>query len=327
MTVGGAAHQPARRMNMQTTALILEQPGKTTLRDVALTEPAAEDAVVDMLWSGVSTGTEKMLWDGSMPDFPGMGYPLVPGYEGIGRISQAGDASGLEAGQLVFVPGARCYSDVRPLFGATAARVVVDGKKVYPVTEQLGQDGVLLALAATAHHALVLVDTLPELIVGHGVLGRLLARIAIAMGGHAPTVWETNPVRRDGAQGYSVTTADEDDRRDYGTIIDASGFGGILDLGVSRLARGGKIVLAGFYAEPLSFVFPPAFMREASIHIAAEFQPTDVNAVLDLIAADHLDLSGLISNVAPIASADMAYRTAFNDPACTKMVLNWENDA
>ena len=41
---------------------------------------------MDIEWSGISTGTEKLLWSGRMPPFPGMGYPLVPGYESVGRI-------------------------------------------------------------------------------------------------------------------------------------------------------------------------------------------------------------------------------------------------
>ncbi|WP_306120405.1 MULTISPECIES: chlorophyll synthesis pathway protein BchC [unclassified Roseitalea] len=313
---------------METTAIVLEQPRHIALRDVALTHPQAGQAVVDVNWSGISTGTEKMLWDGTMPTFPGMGYPLVPGYESVGRVVEAAEDCALEEGTLVFVPGARCYDDVRPLFGATAATLVVDAGKVYPVTDALGQDAVLLALAATAHHALVLGGgPLPDLIVGHGVLGRLLARIAIALGGDAPTLWEINPARLDGARGYALTNADDDDRRDYARIIDASGDVGILDLAVSRLRRRGEIVLAGFYARPLSFTFPPAFMREAQIAIAAEFQPADVRAVLELVAAGRLDLSGLISHTAPARSADTAYRTAFDDPGCTKMILDWEQDA
>ena len=36
-----------------------------------------------------------------------------------------------------------------------------------------------------------------------------------------------------------------------------------LDRCMMRLARRGEIILAGFYSEPLHFVFPPAFMRES----------------------------------------------------------------
>jgi bacteriochlorophyllide a dehydrogenase len=63
----------------------------------------------------------------------------------------------------------------------------------------LGAEGALLALAATARHALAGFNTaLPDLIVGHGVLGRLLARLTIAAGRPPPTVWEVNPARARG---------------------------------------------------------------------------------------------------------------------------------
>jgi 3-hydroxyethyl bacteriochlorophyllide a dehydrogenase len=53
----------------------------------------------------------------------------------------------------VFVPGARCFGEVRGLFGGAASRLVVPGDKAYPSTNELGERGVLLALAATAYHA------------------------------------------------------------------------------------------------------------------------------------------------------------------------------
>ena len=52
--------------------------------------------------------------------------------------------------------------------------------------------------------------TLPDLIVGHGVLGRLLARLTLAAGGAAPTVWEIDETRASGAEGYEVLHPDDD---------------------------------------------------------------------------------------------------------------------
>jgi uracil phosphoribosyltransferase len=65
-----------------------------------------------------------------MPSFPGMGYPLVPGYESVGRVTHAGPASGHTVGSHVFVPGARCFGEVRGLFGGNASRLVVPGARV-----------------------------------------------------------------------------------------------------------------------------------------------------------------------------------------------------
>lgn len=307
---------------MNTLAIVLEEPQRLSLRRVDLAQQGEEDVVVDIAWSGISTGTERLLWQGRMPPFPGMGYPLVPGYESVGHVVDAGSRSGARVGDMVFVPGARCFGDVRGLFGGAAKRVVVPGTRITPVDARFGEQAVLLALAATAYHA-VAEGSLPDLIVGHGVLGRLLARIAIALDGTPPTVWETNPVRAAGADGYGVTPPEADARRDYTSIYDVSGDPKLLDTLIGRLARGGEIVLAGFYSEPLSFAFPPAFMREARIRIAAEWKEPDLVAVKRLMETGRLSLDGLITHRRAASEADTAYRTAFDDPACLKMILDW----
>lgn len=311
---------------METVAVVLEQPGKLALRTVALQEPGADDIVVDAQWTGISSGTERLLWAGRMPQFPGMGYPLVPGYETVGRVTRGGH--GFAEGDAVFVPGANCYEGVRGLFGGAAARLVLPASRAIPLRAIEGESGTLIALAATAHHAIAGNGaTLPQLIVGHGVLGRLLARITLALGGAAPTVWEKAELRRDGAEGYAVIAPEDDQRRDYHAVCDASGAGDLLDTLISRLAKRGEVTLAGFYEQPLSFTFPPAFMREARIRIAAEFTREDLDAVTDLISTGRLSLSGLITDRARAADAPAAYVRAFTDPSCIKMALDWRTPA
>ena len=188
----------------------------------------------------------------------------------------------------------------------------------------------LLALAATAYHAVAgggkrtpIVP--PDLIVGHGVLGRLLARMTVVAGFPPPTVWETNARRAVGAQGYPVVHPDADPRRDYHAIFDVSGDSQILDTLVMRLAKGGEIVLAGFYSDNLQFSFAPAFMREAQIRCAAEWQRPDLLAVAELAETGRLSLDGIITNHGEHMNAGDAYRTAFGDADCLKMVLDWRH--
>ncbi len=307
---------------MKATAVIFEKPECLALGELELVPPGDADVVVDMLWSGVSTGTERLLWTGRMPPFPGMGYPLVPGYESVGTIVEAGSASGRKVGERVFVPGARCYGPVHGLFGGASSRVVVPGARTSSVETAWGDQAVLLALAATAYHAIAAPAPLPELIVGHGVLGRLLARLAVAAGG-SPVVWETNPTRQAGADRYTVLHPDADARRDYRVICDVSGDASLLDTLVMRLAPGGEIVLAGFYDERLSFAFAPAFMREARIRTAAEWKAPDLEAVRALVHDGRLSLDGLITHRYAAHDAPQAYRTAFGDPGCLKTILDW----
>lgn len=312
---------------MRTTAVVFEEPGTLDVRDVALVAPTAADVVVDVAHSGISTGTERLLWTGRMPAFPGLGYPLVPGYEAVGTVVDAGVDSGHAIGDTVFVPGSRGYTDVRGLFGASARRLVVAGARAHSVDESLGNRAVLLALAATAYHALHDGDRLPELIVGHGSLGRLLARLTIAMGGAPPTVWEKHPVRQAGARGYAVCDAADDPRHDYSCIFDVSGDASLIDPLVKRLAPAGELVLAAFYHEPIAFQFAPAFMRGVRLRIAAEWRPNDLAAVRALVARGQLSLDDLVTHAAPAADAATAFGTAFEDPACVKMVLDWSRSA
>jgi 3-hydroxyethyl bacteriochlorophyllide a dehydrogenase len=314
---------------VRTTAVVIEEPERLTLRDLALTEPEAGDVTVAVKWSGISTGTERLLFLGQMPPFPGLGYPLVPGYEAVGVVEAAGPASGRTIGEQVFVAGARCFDGVRSLFGSSASRLVVPGARAFPIASRVGQDGVLLALAATAFHAGWSAGaTPPDLIVGHGAVGRLLARLAVALGtGPAPTVWETNPARRGGAEGYAVIDPSEDPRRDYRSVYDASGAPGILGQLIGRLGRGGEVVLAGFYHEPVSFDFVPAFLREMRLRVAAEWDPDDLAQVTDLANCGVLRLDGIVSHHVAAEDAPGAYRSAFTDPTCVKMVLDWQEAA
>lgn len=313
---------------METTAVLLNGPRELAVDQLTLKAPGPDDLVVDILHSGISTGTEKLFWTGEMPPFPGMGYPLVPGYEAVGEVVEAAPGTGYRPGDHVFVPGANCYDGAFGLFGGAASRLVTAPERVTRIDAGLGAQGALLALAATARHTMAgLNKSMPDLIIGHGVLGRLLARLTVAAGAPAPTVWEIDPSRRSGAQGYEVIAPEEDERADYMSVYDASGSDDILNTLMKCIGKGGEIVLAGFYKKPISFAFPPAFMKEARFRVAAEWTHDDLAATRALVESGALSLDGLITHTSPAANAPSAYEQAFGDATCLKMILNWREAA
>ena len=310
-------------------AIVFEAPQQLSVQTLALKAFEAADIEVDVTFSAISTGTERLLWDGTMPPFPGLGYPLVPGYETVGTVVRVGESADIRIGDTVFVPGSYSFQGVRNIFGGAGSRLVVPHDRVVRVAPALGPKAVLLALAATCHHTVSLGGqrqpmTAPDLIVGHGVMGRLLARITLALGMPAPTVWETQPVRREGAAGYNVVHPDDDLRKNYGAICDVSGDGSILNSLIARLAPGGEVVLAGFYKHDLSFAFAPAFMREAQIRVAAQWKKHDLQAVTALVESGALSLEGLITHTFNPGRAREAYEIAFSDPQCLKMMMDWK---
>ncbi len=315
---------------MRASAIVFQAPLQLSVKTLELRQAAPEDLEIEVLHSGISTGTERLLWDGSMPPFPGMGYPLVPGYETVGKVRRAPEGSAIREGDTVFVPGSYSFDGVHNLFGGAGSRLLAPASRVVKVSESLGEQATLLALAATAYHAVALGGrgepaTPPDLIIGHGVVGRLLARLTVAAGLAPPTVWETNPARRTGAEGYAVMHPDEDARKDYRAIYDVSGDAAILHNAIPRLQMGGEVVLAGFYKGELSFAYTPAFLREARIRVAAEWKRADLLAVTQLVEEGRLSLAGLVTHTETPGRAQQAYEAAFGDSACLKMVLDWRH--
>ena len=62
---------------------------------------------------------------------------------------------------------------------------------------------------------------------------------------------------------------------------------------------------------------------EAAIATARERQALWTTAVKALAESGRLCLDGLITHRSRAGDADHAYRTAFRDPACLKMILDW----
>jgi len=120
-----------------------------------------------------------------------------------------------------------------------------------------------------------------------------------------------------------VLHPDVDQRKNYQAIYDVSGDPELLNPLIARLAPGGEVVLAGFYKTDLGFAFAPAFMREASIRIAAQWKKHDLLAVTALVERGALSLDGLITHTLAPGRAREAYEIAFGDPQCLKMMLDW----
>lgn len=158
-------------------------PGRGEIREAPLPVPGPDDVLVQTLYSGISRGTESLVFRGRVPasqwsamrcpfqegDFPG---PLKYGYASVGRV-EAGPAALL--GRRVFC--LHPHQD-RYVVPAEAVHVLPDG---LPAPR-----GVLAANMETALNGLW--DAAPRLgdrvaVVGAGVVGCLVAALAARIPG------------------------------------------------------------------------------------------------------------------------------------------------
>ena len=107
--------------------------------------------------------------------------------------------------------------------------------------------------------------------------------------------------------------------------VDVSGDGSsMLNSLISRLAPGSEVMLAAFCKQGLGFAFAPAFMREATLRIAAQLKKHDLLAVTALVERGALWLEGLITHIFDPGRAREACEVAFGVPQCLKKKIDWQ---
>lgn len=316
---------------MNTRAVVIPEPGRVELQDVALTAPGPADVVVQTAFSSISAGTERMLLAGQLPH-PMLSLPVVPGYETVGRVVDLGaEVDPALKDQWVYIGGARCYESVNAAWGGQSATLIAEASRVIPLGDVDPRQGVLLALAATALHGVDLVGAADRvLIIGQGPVGQLAARIARARGAWV-AVTDRVESRLSRAVGDQIINVSEQSLTDaieepVTAIIEASGSMSALAGALSLLDRGGTILLLGYY-QTLELPYMPLFLKEAKLLTAREWAAGDLNRCRDMIASGELDVASLLTHDLPVTEIDTAYDVALNDADCLKLVLNWSPES
>ncbi|NDZ12341.1 dehydrogenase [Variovorax sp. WS11] len=215
---------PPRVAPGEPRACWVEGPGRAGLRPSPLAAPGSGEVRVRTLHSGISRGTELLVFRGEVPeseyermrapfqegDFPA---PLKYGYSSVGVVEQGPPAL---LGRTVF-----CLYPHQTHY-------VVPAEAVHPLPEGLPPArAVLAANMETAVNALW--DAAPHIgdriaVVGAGVVGLLAAWLAGRMPGCEVEVVDTNPGRRAVAEQLGLSFASPQAARpDADLVIHASG--------------------------------------------------------------------------------------------------------
>lgn len=178
-----------------TRALWYLQPGKAALRPAVLAPPDGDEALIAMLWSGLSRGTERLIFEGRVPeaefgrmrapfqegDFP---FPVKFGYAAVGRVEQG---PGEWLGRTVFALHPHQDRFVAPL------------DQIVPVPDHIpARRAVLAANMETALNAVWDSGVAPGdrvAIVGGGVIGMLAGVIIASLPGAEVTMVDVVPER------------------------------------------------------------------------------------------------------------------------------------
>ena len=122
---------------MHASAVLIEGAKKLSLAEIGLKDPEAGDVVVRVQHSGISTGTEKLLWSGAMPPFPGLAIlwyqAMRPLVKSLMRLRAQATRSA-----ILFSFRASGFREAKGLFGGSASYLVTPADRVRKINPALG---------------------------------------------------------------------------------------------------------------------------------------------------------------------------------------------
>jgi (R,R)-butanediol dehydrogenase / meso-butanediol dehydrogenase / diacetyl reductase len=300
-------------------------------------EPGPGQALVEVSYCGIC-GSDLHFRE--VPELFPAG--TVPGHEFSGRIVAVGDGvGGWSAGDRVCVlPFGQCgecascrtgdeqvcehavtggvgLGTGRP--GAYAGQVVVDERMLFSLPDSVDdRAGTLVEPLAVAIRAVdqarVAVDE-PVLVLGAGPIGLLTALVLRHRGVRRVVVCSRNPARarRAAALGLDTVSVDEvaltASAESPACVFDCAGTPAAAQLAVQTLRPLGRLLLVGLSLTPLDLAAPAIVIKELTIQGVIAYRRAQFQAAIDMLAAGAIPVGELITEVVPLAEAEMAFRS------------------
>src|SRR5262249_39279843 len=262
---------------MQARALWIIEKGVAELRDAEAPDPGPGEIRVKAIASGISSGTEMVLYHGLGPADQAMtpstcegrwDLPVKYGYQSVGRVIDAGAESGYQAGQLVFCrfPHQDCYT-----IDATDPELVNRIPEFAPPELGVLGNNADVALTALLDVPVRLGDVV--VVIGVGIVGMFCALLARRTAGKLIVV-DPFEYRRDIALrlGADVAVhpddalaavADASAGRGSDVSIEASGAAAGLQLAIDVSGLEADVCVVGWYgAKQIPLVLAPQFYSQ-----------------------------------------------------------------
>jgi 3-hydroxyethyl bacteriochlorophyllide a dehydrogenase len=315
-------------------AIVFEEIGQATVQEIELPAPTADDIVVQTHVSGVSVGTERWAYIGKRTE---ISFPNVPGYMGIGEVTQAGEtaaALGYAPGQMVnFFHSRMAPPYDRSWMAAHLSRAVVNVNYQFAPGDfdvhgcQRLPEGCpplgasltgLCAVALRGIEMAVIPVGAKVLVSGVGVIGQCAAQVARLKGAEV-CIADVDQMRLDIAARLGAHCAVNPATQDlagaaaeiapngFDIIIDTSSKPEVCNGLFPLLKPWGKFVFQGWYPPPSSLNVW-AMQRPATCYFPSAHNDEAVAAAMRWVAEGKLDIESLITHIASPTEAPEMYR-------------------
>ena len=324
---------PKQQHNMKAKAIVFRGVRQIELCEVSLKDLSSTDVLVETWWSSISTGTEKMAYNGLIPSWPFI-FPFIPGYESVGKIIKVGDHVNQSLiGKFAYVAGSFGYVGVNAAFGG-ASEYIVCPVEAITVLDNIDDPkcGIALPLGATALHIVDLAQVKDKkvLVLGQGAVGLLAVELAKLMGAELVAATEPHATRLGLSSADLKVNPEKEDvavalaGHEFDVLIDSTGIMSAIDTGLRFLKFHGVVVFGGYY-QKINIDYSQAFQKELSFMAAKQWAKGDLERVRELIGEGKLKAQRIFTHQHTVEDdISEAYLQAFSDPDCLKMILLWK---
>lgn len=297
-----------------TTCIGFSPPGLSKLTAIELPNLRPGTLLIETLFSGVSPGTESRCLRGQQSGVDD--HRCITGYQAVGRILGKGQNTEFNKGDIVFFSRAESVDGFINFNGTHSKRVVVQEAGVLPLPEGIKlPEAAMGKITAVAYHGVECAKLHSDetvAVIGLGLLGQLVARIARARGARVVALdRQVSRVAVAREAGIAAFVSTDPLRSSPGVpgdgfdvIFDVTGRADLISQGVALardlapweapVYRGTRYVVQGSYADSFHFDYTQVFMKELQIIVPRDHFATDLDAALQLIAAGDLMMDNLI---------------------------------
>jgi bacteriochlorophyllide a dehydrogenase len=328
-------------------AVVFAEPNRMEVREMELPDPGPRQIGIRTAYSGVSQGTERWAlsgryghWDADYSAY----YPCSPGYQAAGVVDAVGaEVDDLTPGDHVFTMGTQFVDPDHkypgPCQASHSGYLVVDRSAAWKVAPDVDLAGAALYHMAGVSRSGVRITKIQEgdvvALIGLGMIGQMSAQ-ASRRAGALVIGADLIRLRVESAAKHSVDRAVdanseslEDVVRERSpegadVVIDTTGdhriFGRCLDL----VKHEGKIMMQGYYPDPIAIDFHPTHMKRPSVTFPCGWDDEFNDELANDMASGRIAIEPLITHRIPFDEAQKAYDLVIQHPERSLgMVLDW----
>ena len=314
---------------MRAKCIVFPEPEKAEIGEIDVGSPSADQILTRTLLTGVSTGTETRIFRGKQH---GQQFPLIPGYENLGEVIEAGADSGFQRGQRAFIRNHKYDAGpYKMMWGSQVSHSVSTASSAIPIPDGIeDKDAVYAKVSGISLHGVKRARVSEGewvAVVGLGIIGHFVVQHCVARGANVIAV-DLDGSRRELAErggarvsldGMAPDLTDQVQQLSGGGVnaaFDATGIAKMLEP-VSALLRprlwdedvrqAPRLVLQGSVEKPVTMDYMSLFLPELDLITPRDCDTQDIVDSLDLMAADMIKPSIIPATAAGIEKAAELY--------------------